>query len=244
VKDKNHRISLLLGVALIINLTFAPVVLAGPRGVGWAVIGILSDSKIRGTTYHDWNANGFRDPEEPPMPGVRIKLEDPRCGLMLSTMTDSDGTYAFSGLIMGAYLITAEDLPGYCSTTPNSFLVEIGLGQKIQINFGDLLVIPGYFPAVAGQVFEDLNASGERDEGEPLLSNVLITLRNEDGSLTIRRFTDEFGRYQFADLAPGCYTVTETNPEEYPVSTTPDEVDVVIDGPMPVEVHFGDRRAS
>jgi len=31
---KNHRITLFLGVALIINLTFAPVVLAVPRGVG------------------------------------------------------------------------------------------------------------------------------------------------------------------------------------------------------------------
>ena len=242
--DKNHRSTLLLGVALIINLTFAPVVLAGPRGVGWATIGLISDSKICGTTYHDWNANGARDPEEPPMPGVRISLEDPRCDLLLSTITASDGTYAFSGLIMGSYLITAEDAPGYSSTTPNSFLVEIGFGQKIEINFGDLLVIPGCFPAIAGQVFEDLNASGERDEGESLLSNVLVTVRSEDGSLAIRRFTDEFGRYQFEDLAPGRYTVTETNPQEYPVSTTPDEVDVLIEGPMPVEVHFGDRRAS
>lgn len=241
---KNHRISLFLGVALIINLTFAPVVLAGPRGLGWAIIGLLSDSKICGTAYHDWNANGVRDPEEPPMPSVRISLEDPRCGLLLSTITDSDGTYAFPGLIMGTYLITAEDAPGYCSTTPNSFLVEIGFGQKIEINFGDLLVIPGCFPAIAGQVFEDLNTSGERDDGEPLLSNVLVTLSSEDGSLTIRRFTDEFGRYQFEDLTPGRYTVTETNPEEYPVSTTPDEVDVLIEGPMPVEVHFGDRGAS
>ena len=178
------------------------------------------------------------------MPSVRISLEDPRCGLLLSTITDSDGTYAFPGLIMGTYLITAEDAPWYCSTTPNSFLVEIGFGQKIEINFGDLLVIPGCFPAIAGQVFEDLNTSGERDDGEPLLSNVLVTLSSEDGSLTIRRFTDEFGRCQFEDLTPGRYTVTETNPEEYPVSTTPDEVDVLIEGPMPVEVHFGDRGAS
>jgi len=244
MNGKNHRITLFLGVALIINLTVAPVVLAGPRGVGWAFIGLLSDSKICGTTYHDWNANGVRDPEEPSMPGVRVSLEDPRCDLLISTITDSDGTYAFPGLIMGPYLITAEDAPGYCSTTPNIVLVEIGFGQKIEINFGDLLVIPGCFPVIAGQVFEDLNASGQRDQGEPLLSNVLVTLSSEDGLITIRRFTDEFGRYQFVDLAAGRYTVTETNPEEYPVSTTPDEVDVVIEGPMPVEVHFGDRRAS
>ena len=242
--DKNHRITLLLGVALIINLTFAPAVLADPRGVGWAIRRLINDSKIHGTIYHDWNANGVRDLEEPPMPGIRVSLEDPRCDLLLSAISDSDGTYAFPGLIMGTYLITAEDAPGYCSTTPNSFLVEIGFGQKIEINFGDLLVIPGCFPAIAGQVFEDLNTSGERDDGEPLLSNVLVTLSSEDGSLTIRRFTDEFGRYLFEDLATGRYTVTETNPEEYPVSTTPDEVDVLIEGPMPVEVHFGDRGAS
>jgi len=172
------------------------------------------------------------------MPGVRISLEIPRCGLLLSTMTDSNGTYSFAGLIMGTYLVTAQDTPGYCSTTPNIFLVEIGFGQKIEINFGDLMVIPGCFPAIAGQVLEDLNASGERDDGEPLLSNVLVTLSSEDGALTIRVFTDEFGRYQFEDLAPGRYTVTEINPHEYPVSPTPDEVNV------PVEVHFGDRGAS
>lgn len=116
------------------------------------------------------------------MPGVRISPEDPRCGLRLSTIMDSNGTYAFSGLITGTYLITAQDTPGYCSTNPNSFLVEIGFGQKIEINSGALLVIPGCFPAIAGQAFEDLNASGERNDGELLLSNVLVTLSSEDGS--------------------------------------------------------------
>ena len=59
--------------------------------------------------------------------------------------------------------------------------MEIGFGQKMKVNSGDLLVIHGCFPAIAGQAFEDLNASGERDQGELLLSNVLITPRNEDG---------------------------------------------------------------
>ncbi len=178
------------------------------------------------------------------MPGVRVSLLDPRCGLVMSTATDIDGSYAFSGLIMGPYLIAAEDPPGYCSTTPNSLLVEVRPGQETHIDFGDLLVIPGCFPTIAGQVFEDFNANGERDEGEPLLSNVLVTLRGEKDSLVIRRITNEYGRFEFRDLAPGRYTLTEINPEGYPLSTTPDEVDVLIEGPMPVEVHFGDRRAS
>ena len=69
-------------------------------------------------------------------------------------------------------------------------------------------------------------------------------LSSGDSSPTISIFTDEFGRYQFEDPAPGRYTVTEINPEEYPVSTTPDEVDALIEATMPDEVHFGERRTS
>lgn len=61
--DKNHRIPLMLGVVLIINLAFTPTVLARPRGGEWAIVGVLSASMIRGTAYHDWNANGTGDPE-------------------------------------------------------------------------------------------------------------------------------------------------------------------------------------
>ena len=93
-------------------------------------------------------------------------------------------------------------------------------------------------------MFEDSNANGERDEGEPPLADVWITLSSEDGSLVLEQTTDELGCYKFIDLAPGRYVLAETNPEAYPLSTTPDEVDVLIEGPMPVEIDFGDHRAG
>jgi len=70
--------------------------------------------------------------------------------------------------------------------------------------------------AIHGYKFEDANGNG-RDDGEPRLPGVMVTLRGdsdgdgEEDEKTLR--TDARGRYGFPDLVPGAYTVTETPPE-------------------------------
>jgi len=236
---KARLLPLGLALVLLVCLTLAPTVSAGPQKKSVGFTSLFNLGSIRGLVYDDLSANGVRDPQEPPIAGVRILLEHQRSGTVVSAATDEDGRFAFSGLAAGSYLITEEDTLGYCSTTPNNRLVELGYGEEALIDFGDMLLIPGCFRSVAGQVFEDLNANGESDEGEPPLPDVLISLTGENGLAPVVQVSDQFGRYHFRDLIAGTYTVVEVNPRGY-TSTTPDQVEVVVEGPIPIEVHFGD----
>ncbi|NJN84121.1 MAG: DUF11 domain-containing protein [Caldilineaceae bacterium] len=63
---------------------------------------------------------------------------------------------------------------------------------------------------IGGAVYDDLNANGVQDVGEPGLSNVLITLSNG-----VTTTTSASGLYTFTNLIPGGYTITETDPVGY-----------------------------
>ena len=90
---------------------------------------------------------------------------------------------------------------------------------------------------IQGSVFEDSNANGRRDAGEPGIPGVLIGLSTGP---TFR--TAASGWYAFYNLPAALYGVTEVQPAGYE-STTPDHLSITI---APAEVSlghdFGDRR--
>jgi hypothetical protein len=64
-----------------------------------------------------------------------------------------------------------------------------------------------------GNKYEDLNANGILDAGEPPLAGVEVTLEGVDyfgNAVLLTDVTDAGGVFQFAGLVPGEYTVTET----------------------------------
>lgn len=93
------------------------------------------------------------------MASIPISLEDPRCGQIMSTVTDASGAYSFSGLKSGPFLIDAEDAPGFCPTTPNSFRVEVGFGEELEISFAT------YYSATARQASAGLIPSATSPMG-------------------------------------------------------------------------------
>ncbi|WP_133819348.1 SdrD B-like domain-containing protein [Tahibacter aquaticus] len=65
--------------------------------------------------------------------------------------------------------------------------------------------------SLSGQVFEDLDADGLRDAGEPAMSEVEVTLGEAAGptaALARTRRTDSLGRFVFDALPPGDYSLT------------------------------------
>lgn len=77
--------------------------------------------------------------------------------------------------------------------------------------------------SISGIVFDDINANGELDEGEPGLPDQRIVLsgRNEGGTeVTLESTTDINGAYQFSGLSYGTYTLERLVPEGW-LSTTP-----------------------
>jgi hypothetical protein len=66
---------------------------------------------------------------------------------------------------------------------------------------------------LSGMVYSDANNNGSLVPGDAGVARVTITLTGNNTSLT--QTTDANGQYSFANLAPGTYTLTETEPGGY-----------------------------
>jgi uncharacterized surface anchored protein len=88
-------------------------------------------------------------------------------------------------------------------------------------------------------VWLDVNGDAAPAADEPGVAGVTVHLLR-DGAAVDQAITDEAGAFRFTDLAPGAYTVAESQPSWLRFSTTPDEVEVsVAHDPAPV-IHIGD----
>jgi hypothetical protein len=86
---------------------------------------------------------------------------------------------------------------------------------------GDLFTVNGQPLApssLSGMVWEDFNDDAQVDFGEKGISGVTITLTGTDflgNAVNLSQQTDSDGAYVFANLLPGTYTLTETQPAGY-----------------------------
>src|SRR5262249_48346911 len=79
-------------------------------------------------------------------------------------------------------------------------------------NFGELIS-----PSLSGNVYLDLNNNGLKDGPEQGIAGVAVSLTGMDdlGPVNKSTTTNSSGFYQFSDLRPGTYTVTENQPANY-----------------------------
>jgi len=195
----------------------------GDRGIG----------SIQGVVFDDRNGDGERDEGEPGIGGVTVTLFQ-ESSPVETTATAGDGSYAFASLWLGDYAVEESDPPGYVSTTPNEATVSLTTpGQEETAHFGDRGI-----GAIEGVAFNDLDGDGDRDAGEPGIGGVEIVLTGADTGRIIATASD--GSYEFTAVLLGEYTVWEADPSGF-TSTTPNEVDILLDRPGQVEtVNFGD----
>ncbi|PCF52832.1 hypothetical protein CD148_01665 [Staphylococcus delphini] len=183
----------------------------------------------------DSNKDGIQNSNEIAVEGVKVTLTK-QDGSTMTTTTDKDGKYLFTGLENGTYTVTFSELPeGYTPTETqvgDAQLDSNGLESKVTINNAndysvDLgLVQPEEVepPKVEAtfnlgdKVWEDLNKDGIQNSNEPGIGGVTVTLTKEDGS-TVTAKTDDQGNYKFTELPNGKYTVTFETPEGYEPTT-------------------------
>ena len=137
--------------------------------------------------------------------------------------------YLFTNLVPGTYKVTFSNLPaGYVFTTQdvtaNGFDAidsdaNTGTGMT-----GNYTLVSGsdnrtvdagaYLPAKLGDfVWNDLNANGKQDSGEPGIDGVTATLTGTDGlgnAVTLTQITSGSGGYLFSNLVPGIYKPAST----------------------------------
>ena len=92
--------------------------------------------------------------------------------------------------------------------------------------------------AIGGVVWEDVDADGKPEAGEPPLPGAVVRLLNGQGAEVGQRTTPADGIYLFNDLPAGQYSVTAQMPAGYQL-TTPATAVVYLTGYGTVPVDFG-----
>jgi len=112
-----------------------------------------------------------------------------------STFTDSAGKYEFCGLVPGDYIITEDTPAGYIPAGP----VSIAATLKCKENLTDQNFTNQKLLCISGYKINSSTGAG--------LPGWNITLTNASGSVTAKTGPD--GKYQFCNLLPGSYSLTE-----------------------------------
>ncbi len=190
--------------------------------------GEIRGASIEGNVYVDNSNDGSFDPGEQPIPGVTVELSgfDDNGPVSRSTVTDPTGHYKFDGLRPGTYALVEKQPANYADgkdtigtpggNTANDTFTNIQLAagtHGVDNNFGELI------PAkLSGHVYVDADDDGNRDTGELPISQVDLTLTGTDSdgtAVNLTTKTNTAGYYEFNNLKPGTYRITETQPDEY-----------------------------
>lgn len=180
---------------------------------------------ISGFKFNDLNANGINEPTEPKVANWpiyidlndnnRLEPNEP------STLTNAQGNFSFINLSPGRYLVKEVPQPGFRQTTPNPTPIFVTNGTNAtNLSFGNVLATGN----ISGVKFNDFNANGRIDPGEPPIANtqIYIDLNNNSriDSGEANTFTDVQGNYSFRNVPVGTYVLREVLQPGF-IQTTP-----------------------
>ncbi len=163
---------------------------------------------ISGFKINDTNGNGVWDSGEMGIPNWNIMLLNDTGVQLANTSTNAQGFYQFMNIFPGNYSIAEEVKPGFTPTNATSMPVTVENMDIINVNFTNQPQIVRTFN-ISGFKINDTNGNGVWDPGEMGIENWNINLLNAAGTLIDRTSTNATGFYEFMDLAPGTYNVTE-----------------------------------
>lgn len=169
-------------------------------GAAQANFRLLVKGSIQGVVYQDLNLNGIQDSGEPGVAGVTVSR-----GAGTSTTTDAGGSYRFSDVVPGSYLISIVLPNGYFSQQGTTRTTIVSSGGASHKNFA--LFVQG---VIQGVVYEDSNSSGIQDGNERGIGGVTIT--RSDGATQV---TSSNGFYRFTNVTPGSYSLEMTVPSSF-----------------------------
>lgn len=209
--------------------------------------GLYRLASLGDRVWNDKNANGIQDAGEVGIPGVKVTLLDKdgnpaKYGdgtIVPDVTTDANGNYKFENLEPGLYKVKFENPNGDYKFTINNPLdsskdsdaiadstgltattaiVSLKSGEnKTDVDTGM------YLAQLGDYVWEDKNANGIQDAGEPGISGVKVNLLNEDGTPAKDEYSNNVpqavtgadGKYLFDNLKSGKYVVEFIKPTGY-----------------------------
>ena len=139
---------------------------------------------ISGSKWSDLDEDGIRDANEPGLSGWTIYADRNGNGELDANepfgVTDDNGDYYIAGLPAGSYVVAEIEREGWEPThTPPVF--TLGPGEVVaDVDFGN----HGLLGSIKGQVWNDLNSDGVKDENESGVEDWTVFLdQNGNGTL-------------------------------------------------------------
>ncbi len=206
--------------------------------------------------YNDLDNSGHFDTGEPRLDGWLISLYDSSWNLLKSMLTGDDtteagnvepGHFTFKFLIPGTYYVCETLQNGWVQTEPTTGPIRDGIHcRQVNLTAGQLKYGIPFGNLGLGEIkackYDDYDGDGEKDEGEPGIVGVTMTLEKSGEGWQPVAFGDtgEDGCYTFDNLMLGHYRVSEDLgdlPGYNPTSPSSVETDIVASGAL-VSVDF------
>lgn len=214
-----------------IDAGFIPVTPACDSGFG-------GGARVGNQTWMDTDFDGFRDSDEPLLENVLVELIDACATVIATSLSNSNGWFNFSGLRDGAYRLRFTPPAGLQLTAQGSsvfwgdsdphqdngqtdvfYLQGSEYNSTIDAGFVNPVLACesglGGTARIGNQTWQDSNANGFRDTGEPMLADVTVELFDSCNSLVATSTSDSNGIYVFRNLRDGSYTVRFIPPPGY-----------------------------
>ncbi len=178
--------------------------------------------------WHDLNADGIQNDNEPGIANAEVQLINPATGdIIATTTTDADGLYNFDNLEPGDYKVKFITPNGFTENSPadqggDDAIDSDGMMVTTNLSVGenDLTLDSGFYnlASLGDYVFIDNNGDGVQNAGDSAIGGVTVELL-QDGSVIGTTTTNSDGSYLFDGLTPGDYQVKFTAPQNYNFTT-------------------------
>jgi hypothetical protein len=182
---------------------------------------VVSTAAITGTVFKDLDDNGVLGATDTRIAGHTIYLDTNNNRVLDSgeqtAISNANGVYAFNAMPAGSYILRdATGESGMETSSPasstNAWAAAVSNGQTVVRDFG--FAPPS--ASITGIIYQDKNANGGREIGEPAIANVIIFLdANNDGIYQQGEkysITDANGAYSFTHLPKGANNVRAALP--------------------------------
>jgi cell division septation protein DedD len=148
---------------------------------------------VRGVVYADWNANGTRDEDEPPLAGIPLIVREAGTG-----SSRKDGAFTFAHVPVGLREVALDmaSLPiDFDPPTIPKVLLDVAKGRASEVSFG---LVP--LGAIRGRVVRDLDANGRADPEDESINEAVLVLDEGMRSERVRE-----GRFAFEAVRSGAH---------------------------------------
>ncbi|WP_293674768.1 SdrD B-like domain-containing protein [Thiolapillus sp.] len=168
---------------------------------------------VTGHLFIDTNGNGNQDAGEPNLPNVDVVITD-STGATQTVSTDASGNYSAT-VPAGSTTVNVDetdpDFPANHTQTAGADPTTVTVPAGSTADAGN----DGYQPdmgSISGQVRLDTDADGDFADSDSGLGGVIVVLRDSTGTIVATTTTAADGSYSFNGLAPGNYSIEESDP--------------------------------